>query len=404
MFAAVLAVVLALAFWYSHHRNSRMASELSEQSASAADAAPVVEVVRVSYSSPSSTLVLPGEARAWYTSTIYARVSGYIDSWSKDIGDKVTKGQTLALIQTPELDDQLRAAEAKVAADKSLVAVADSNEQFAKIQHNRWTTAQPGVVPKQEVDEKDAEYVSSSARLKAARSQVDLDQAEVNRLKDLTNFKNVVAPYDGVITARRIDIGDLVTAGSMSSNTPLYDIVQSDKIRVFVDVPQNASGDIHVAMPAIATAQQFPGQKFSGQVARTSESIDSAAKTLKVEVDIPNSDLALKPGMYLEVSFQTSTAHPPVQVPAAAMNFRTGGPQVAVIDANGIVHFRDVAIARDMGNVVELASGVSAGDMVALNISNQIADGEKVQTNVEEDSSDPQHRSEPKMAMAPQPK
>ena len=193
----------------------------------------------------------------------------------------------------------------------------------------------------------------------------------------------MTAPYDGIITARHIDIGDLVTAGSTSGNAAIYDIVKADKIRVFVDVPQSPRRKSRWAFPRWRRSPNMAMREFSGKVARTADAIDPIAKTLRVEVDIENSDLALKPGTYLVVHFKANVAHPSVQVPAAALTFRSGNPQVAVVDADGKVHFHDIAIARDMGSFVEVASGIAAGDRVALNISNQINDGDKVQATGE---------------------
>jgi RND family efflux transporter MFP subunit len=299
----------------------------------------------------------------------------------------VKKGEVLALIDTPELDDQLKAAEAKVAAEKSEVTVAEANEAFAESTYKRWKESGKGVVSEQEREQKKAEYLSAVAHLKAANSQVDLDQADVNRLTDLTNFKKVEAPYDGVITSRRVDIGDLVTAGSTSGNTPLYDIAYSDKIRVYVDVPQAASADVMDGTVATAAVQEYPGRVFTGKVTRNSQAINEAAKTLRVEVDFDNGDLALKPGMYLEATFKTTEAAPPLQIPASALNFRTNGPTVAVVGTDGRVQFRSVTIAQDLGNVVEIESGLQDGDLVALNISNQVADGDKVQPVEPDDAS-----------------
>jgi membrane fusion protein, multidrug efflux system len=384
-----LAVVLGVGFVLRHRHNTVTSVELANRAQEAADAPALVDVVRVGYSDRTSDLELPGEARAWNESTIYARVSGYIEKWYKDIGDKVQEGETLALIQTPELEDQLNAAVAKVAADRSQVNVAESNLNFAESSNKRWATADKGVVSEQEKEEKKSDYLSAMARLEAAKSQVKLDEAEVKRLADLKSFQKVVAPYNGVITSRRIDIGDLVSAGSTSGNTPLFDIMKSDKIRVFVDVPQAASAEIVNGMPAVAKSHMRGGREFQGTVARTSESIDESARTLKVEVDIDNPDLALKPGMYLDVSFKTSTANPPLKIPAGALTFRTGGPEAAVVDPDGVVHFKTVTISRDLGNYVELSSGVSPGEMVALNISNQVADGDKVHANLENSSGTP---------------
>jgi RND family efflux transporter MFP subunit len=240
------------------------------------------------------------------------------------------------------------------------------------------------VVSEQEREQKKAEHLSAAAHLAAANSQVELDRAEVNRLTDLSSFKKVEAPYDGVITSRHVDIGDLVTAGSTSGNSPLYDIAQSDKIRVYVDVPQAVSADIKNGTKATATVQEYPGQIFHGMVARNSHAINEGAKTLRVEVDFDNADQGsdpgeLQPGMYIEVKFITTDHKSPLQVPASALNFRTGGPAVAVVGKDGAVKFHDITIARDLGNLVEIESGVAEGDRVALNISSQIADGDKVQ-------------------------
>jgi RND family efflux transporter MFP subunit len=400
----VIAVVLGATFGWRHHHNAEAGIQLESDAKTAAETPSTVDVVRVGYSERTSDLELPGEARAWYESTIYARVSGYIGKWTADIGARVKKGEVLAEIQTPELDDQLRAAEAKVAADKSLVAVADANLSFAKSSNERWATSPKGVVSAQEQEEKKSEYLSAAARQKAAQSQVDLDQAQVNSLEDTSAFKKVVAPYDGVITTRHIDIGDLVASGSGSGNTSLYGMVKADKIRVFVDVPQAASAEIVTGMPAVASSHEQGGKKFNGTVARTSESIDPTARTMKVEVDIDNPDLALKPGMYLDVRFQTNTMHPPLRIPAGALTFRTGGPETAVVNSDGVVHFHPVTIARDLGNFVELSSGVEPGDLVALNISNQVADGDKVQPSSEDQSPSQNAASAPHVALSGQPR
>jgi RND family efflux transporter MFP subunit len=374
----LLVAGLVAAFIFRHVRNARAEVSLSHQTAQSAEAPPSVDVVRVSYGSPTHLLTLPGETRAWYKSTIYARISGYVKNWTGDIGDRVKEGQVLATIDTPELQDQLKAAQAKVAADLSEVRVAEATEKFDKSTNKKFSGAGQGVVSDLEREEKQAETDTSIAKYDAAMSQVNLDQADVNRLKDMEKFENVVAPYDGVILQRHIDIGDLVTAGSTANTTSLYVVAKSDQIRIITDVPQTASNEIKVGMPATASAREFPGRTFRGTVTRTSSSIDTVSMTLEVEVDVPNPNLELVPGMYVQVSFQTKAAHAPLQIPASAINFRTGGPLVAVVDSRGMVHFHNVTISRDMGDVIELGSGVSPGDRVALNISNQVSEGDKV--------------------------
>ena len=373
---AIVAAGLAIGFFVRHQHAGHVNAELSAETSEAADAPATVDVVHVEFASPNHLLALPGEARPWIDTTLYARVNGYVAQWKKNIGDFVHKGDLLATIETPELDDQLIATRAKLKATEAEVNVAQTNAEFAKTTFGRFS-APTGVVSEYEHDQKKAEYDSAVAKLNAAKAQVALDDADVQRLTELTRFKEVRAPFDGTITERRIDIGDLVTAGSTANTTSLFTIAQSDKVRVFVDVPQPVSPDIKVGMPAVATAREYPGRAFTGTVARTSRAID-AARTLKVEVDIDNQDLSLLPGMYVEVTFQTSQSHPSLRIPASALNFRSGGPQVAVVEPNGTVRFHDVTIARDTGEYIEIASGLTAGDRVALNISNQVADGDRV--------------------------
>jgi RND family efflux transporter MFP subunit len=369
--------VLVIAFLIVQFRRWHEQSELDAQTVSAAGAQLSVNVVTVKYGPETESLKQPGNVRAWYETTIYARVNGYLANWSADIGDHVTKGQVLATIDTPELDDQLSAAQAKLKVSQANVAVTEANTEFAKSTYERWRDSPEGVVSVQEQEQKKADYESSVAQLNAAQSQVNLDEAEVNSLTELTNFKVVRAPFDGVITARRIDIGDLVTAGSTENTTSLYSIAQYDQTRVFVDVPQNYSRQMVVNTPATILVDEYPDRQFQGHIARTSAAIDQASKELHVEVDVPNSDLALAPGMYVWVNFDL-LQKPMLQVPSSALIFRAQDTQVAVVGPDGKIHFQTVTIARDDGEMVEISSGVSANDRVALNLSSQVTDGDQV--------------------------
>jgi RND family efflux transporter MFP subunit len=375
--AATLAIILAVSFVVVHLMKGREESALAYATAARSEEAPPVEVIKVDLAPPTQMLTLPGETRGWYTSSIYARVSGYVAKWIVDIGDRVTKDQVLATIDTPELDAQLEAAQAQLKASDAEVKVKEADSEFAKTTYERWQGSPKGVVSDQEREDKKARYAVSIAQLNAARARVTLDQANVDRLTFLTRFKHVTAPYEGVITERRVDIGDLVTAGSTASTTLLYGIAQSEKIRVFANVPQTVSADVGEGTKAEVTVSEHPNRIFEGKVTRTSKSIDTRARTLRVEVDLPNDDLALLPGMYVQVAFHLNPTSF-VRVPASAMLFRASGAQVALIGGDGKVKFQDVTIARDDGNFVEIASGLSAGDQVALNISNQIAEGDRV--------------------------
>jgi RND family efflux transporter MFP subunit len=377
LFAIILAGSLGGAFVYISGIKAGDESRLAAETKSRANEALAVEVVTVAPAPPDQVLRLPAEARGWYSSTIYARVSGYLTSWRVDIGDRVKKNQVLAVIDTPELDAQLEAAKAQLNASEAEVKVREADAEFAKSTYERWQGSARGVVSEQEREDKKAGNATAQAKLNAAVAKVHLDQSNVDRLTFLTQFKQVTAPYDGVITARRIDIGDLVTAGSTSNTTPLFEISQYDRIRVFANVPQGAIGDTGVGTEASVTTAGNTSEAFQGKVTRTSESLDPQARTLRVEIDLDNPDLKLLPGMYLNIAFNLKSKAF-VEIPASALLFRAAGPQVAVIRPGNIVKFTDVRIGRDNGNTVEIASGLSAGDRVALNINNQIVDGSKV--------------------------
>lgn len=375
--AGIVAVVLLVAFFVVHHQRDAAEDELASATVARGAAPPPVDVITVASAPAMQTLSLPGETAAWYESTIYARINGYVANWMVDIGDSVKKGQIMASIDTPDLDDELIAAKAKLRAADAQVKVREADAEFAKTTYDRWRDSPKGVVSEQEREAKKAGYNSAAAQLNAAVAEVHLDQAQVDRLIALTQFKQVVAPFDGVVTERKIDIGNLVTAGSTANTTPLYRVTQDDPMRVYVDVPQNASGAMKAGVPARVSASAYADKVFDGKVARTAQALDPRARTMRVEVDIPNSQHLLVPGMYVEVTFELKTPAL-AQIPAGALIFRSSGPHVAVVGADGIVSFRPVTIARDNGGTVALGSGVMAGEKVALNISSQIADGEKV--------------------------
>jgi RND family efflux transporter MFP subunit len=371
--AILLIAGFIVAMFVRHHFESLAAQRVTEATGSKE----AVDVVEVRATSNSYPLTLPGQTAGWYQSTIFARVDGYIDTWTANIGDRVKQGQVLATIDTPELDQELKAARAKAAASEAQVHVAESTVSITKLTFDRWRESPKGVVSEQEREEKKAGYEEAVARLAAAQAQTQLDQAEVSRYSAMEEFKKVTAPYDGVITARHVDIGNLVTAGSSTSMTSLYSIAQSNVVRVFVNVPQKAAAEIFPDLPAHAASDQFAGRRFEGKVARTAMSIDPQTRTQQTEVDIPNPDLALVPGMYVEVTFELKQGGM-LEVPAAAMLFRPAGLQVAVVTEAGKVEFRNVTIAQDNGDEVELGSGVKQGERVAVNLSSAIEAGQEV--------------------------
>jgi RND family efflux transporter MFP subunit len=342
---------------------------------------PRVDIVVARPAVQGQDLVLPGQTAAWYETTIYARVNGYVAKWFVDIGDHVTKGEVLATIETPELDSELAAAKAQLQASQAQVIARKAEAEFGKTTNERWRDSPKGVVSDQEREAKNADYQSAQARLYAADAQVALDKSRVDQYRTLAEFKQVRAPFDGTITERKIDVGNLVTAGSTSTTTPMYRISQTDPLRIFVDVPQSSAGELMKAgVPAQIRAAGAVGGTFAGKIARSAEAMNPQARTMRVEVDMPNEQHALLPGMYVNVAFALRPRGL-VEVPAAALIFRSTGPQVAIVDAAGKVNYRNAVIARDNGSVVELASGALAGDRLVLNISSQIESGQPVTVN-----------------------
>jgi RND family efflux transporter MFP subunit len=387
IFAFLVLAGLGAAYLMGTHSRNKAAADLKAAAEHDADQPPPVNVMHVRRAAADSVITLPGEARAFYETTLFARTNGYVNKWLVDIGDRVEQGQPLATIDTPELDDQIAAAKSKVEGLKADVKVAQSNADFAKVSYERWAAAAPdGVVSAQERDQKKAELDASLAKLEAARAQVTIAQGDVQRLTTLASFKTVVAPFKGTITQRHVDVGALVTSGSTSNTSSLFTIAQSDQIRVFVHVPQAAVADIKVGMPVTAAVREYPGRTFSGKVGRTAESIDPAARTLKVEVLIPNADHVLLPGMFTWVTFKGSRSNPPVEIPAAAICMRSDGPKVAVVDKDDHVTFKPVRIARDLGESIEVDSGLDGNETVALNIGNDVADGTRIETRLVDDT------------------
>ena len=377
--AVIAAAVLILGFIavrVDRFFEDRSVSGATEQAATARVPVDVIEARAVG---AAQRFVLPGQTAAWHSSTIYARVNGFVGKWYADIGDEVRQGQVLASIETPDLDAQLAAARAQLNAADAQVLARKAEAVFSKTTYDRWRDSPKGVVSDQEREEKHADYDGALARLKSAEADVALDQAHVAQYVALAQFKQVTAPFDGVVTERHIDIGNLVTAGSTSATTPLYVMTQNDPMRVFVDVPQSAAADLtENQSPVEIRSSNGAGQVYMAKVTRTSQALDSQSRTLRVEVDIANGQQTLVPGMYVKVGFALQPKGA-VQIPAAALTFRTGGAQVARVDKSGRVSFQHVTIARDDGNVVELGSGVSPGDRLALNVSSQVLEGDLVQ-------------------------
>jgi RND family efflux transporter MFP subunit len=384
---SVSAVALALGggFLFVHHEKTASEAQRDGTTKREVSELPRVDVVTVGPRSSTQALVLPGQIAAWYTGAIYARVNGYIEDWFNDIGDHVKKGQVLATIETPDLDAEFDSAKAKLKLSEDQVLVKQAQLEFATTTYERWRNSPKGVVSDQEREDKKARYGEAVAELEAARSQVGLDQAVVDRIAALEGFKRVRAPFDGTIIERRVDLGNLVTVGSTTNTTVLYRVTVDDPLRVFINAPQSTAAQLmRVGTPGVITCDYRPNERFKGAVARTAEAINPEVRTLRVEVDIPNPNHTLVPGTSVNVTFELKSGGL-IEIPTVALLIGTKSPQVAVIkdivDEHGVVDIRDVTIARYNGSVVEISADLEKGDKIALNLSSQIVNGEKVETH-----------------------
>ena len=344
-----------------------------------AQAIPEVAVLTPKSSPAVAPLVLPGNIQAWYEAPMYARVSGYLKMWYFDYGAHVKKGDVLAEIDTPDLDAQLAAAQAKLNSALAVVNVRKTELQFAESTYNRWRESPTGVVSEQETESKQADYGSAKARLNAANAEVAEDQGEVDRLNALEGFKKIIAPFGGVVTARETDIGALINAGSGTSNEPeLFRMADVSKMRIFVQVPQQQSAGIAPGQEAEVHLPQYPGRTFKATVATTSDAINMEARTLLVELHVDNPDGLLQPGAYAQVVFRLPSNPDVLRIPTSALVFREQGLQVATLGPGDKIELKSVTLGRNLGTDVEVVSGLSASDRVVDSPPDSLASGDLV--------------------------
>lgn len=326
----------------------------------------------VKASAKGDDVVLPGTAKAYTDSPVYARTSGYLKRWLFDIGAEVKADDLLAEIDTPEIDQQLRQAEADA-------ATAAANEKLAQITAARYRTLLAShVVPKQDADEKFADADAKRAALEAAH-------ANVQRLQELERFKFIRAPFAGIITARKVDIGDLINAGGAA--TQLFQLAALDKLRVYVQVPQTYAQLMQLGLEAAVGFADRPGSRVQSKLVRSASAIDPTARTLLCEFEVDNRERKLLPGAYVEVHIKMPVDEGTVKLPAAAIMFRTSGPNVARLEEGGTVKIVPVALGRDFGTEIEVRSGVAAGQRVVMNPPDFLDDGMRV--NVQAAAAEP---------------
>jgi len=386
---AVLGGLFAAGYWPRAER----ARKLADTVRSTQRALPVVTVAPVKQASPDAELDLPGNVQPLTEAVVFARADGYVKRRLVDIGDRVKGGQLLADIESPELDQQIREAQATLKrAQSSLrqteagLAQARANLGLAEVTARRWQTlVSKGVLSKQDGDEKQsaldarrADVAATESAVQAAQDNVVANQATVQRLLELQSFRQVRAPFAGVITARNIDVGSLVSAGSSTSVRELYRLAQIHVLRVFVNVPQSEMTGIRPGILCTLEAEELRGRKFAGKVTRTANSLEASSRTLLTEVQVPNPAGELLPGMYATVRFRIRRTGPPLLIPSAAFRNTEQGPVVAVLREGPSVHLQTVKLGRDHGAQIEVLEGLRPGQMVVTNLTDEVREGIKV--------------------------
>jgi RND family efflux transporter MFP subunit len=382
-------VIIVVAFFAGYIPLQKRNAVINSLAQEYDQALPRVEVIEVGASSKVSELQLPGNIEAVTEAPILARADGYIRRRLVDIGDHVTAGQPLAEIEAPELDQQVLQAKANVQQAQAALDQAVANEQqgksnleLARVTAQRWgSLVAAGVVSKQDNDQYQAQYQSQIAGVNALekailaqRANIAAAEANLARLNEMQGYRIVKAPFAGVITLRNVDVGALVTTGS----TMLYRIAQTGTLRTYVNVPQANSSSIHAGQKALVSVTNLPGRTFTGTVARTANSLDPSSRTLLVEVQVPNPDGALMPGMYAQVDFSNSRANAPLLVPAEALMVRAEGTQIAVVGPDSTVHLQKIVIGRDYGDRLEVLQGLQIGDRIIANPDDNAREGVKV--------------------------
>lgn len=334
-----------------------------------------VQIVAPKPVASEKALRLPASVVPLEQTTVYARVAGYVRKWHVDLGDKVTEGQLLAEIDTPETDQQLAQARAQLAQAEAQLSQAKASREFSKSNLDRYAVLTPqGVATKQDLEQKQAQLLVDEASVKANEAAIEAQRANVRRLAETKSFGRITAPFAGTINARTIERGSLA-----STTTPLFRLSSSDPVRVMVDVPQNVAPAITNGVVASLTVREYGARKFDGKVARSSGALDPQSRTMKTEIRIPNPKGELIPGMYGELMIALPIPHQVLEIPSTALSTDAAGVRVATVTAEGKIHLVPVVIERDTGSAIEIASGIEPGSKIVRLFSVGLTEGKPVE-------------------------
>jgi membrane fusion protein, multidrug efflux system len=374
----VLAIIVGAAFVFGYLRQRKAHGDTPVVAQKAE--IPRVEVIKPVVLSSDRALTLPGTVRPLEETKIYARVTGYVRSWKVDIGDKVKEGQLLAEIDTPEVDAQLSQARAQLAVARAAVTQAKAQRDYSKSNTARTVgLADQQLVSKSQVEQQQAQASTDEAMLTSALANVAAQEANVRRLVDQQAFQKVVAPFSGTVTQRSVDRGALVREGL---TTPMFTVVATDPVRIFVDVPQSVATSVRTDTPATVTVRELPSRPFSGKVTRSTGVLDPDLHTMSTEIQVPNPDGALFAGMYVQVGIQLPVPHRVLELPATALYNDALGLRIATVDAQNKVHFAPITIERDTGATVQIATGLTGDERVIKIAVPSLVEGDSVEVHV----------------------
>jgi membrane fusion protein (multidrug efflux system) len=355
----------------------RARQALLAAAAEAAEELPIVAVIRPKPGKLSKTLSLPGDLKGREQAVLFARANGYVQRWLVDLGDRVEQGQLLAQLDTPELDREVEQGRAGLAESVAALNEARAGRDYGRVNLDRFRALAPaGVVSQGDLQKTEAEMQVAEAKLGVAEAARAAKIANLHRLEQLKSFARVSAPFDGIITARKVDRGMLVSAGSSA----LFELAAVEPLRVVVDVPQSLALGVKAGISGALRVRELPGRSFLAKLARSAGTLDAASRTMRVELEVSNQEQLLLPGMYAEVELEVERQHAALALPASAVISTKEGLRVATVDAAGVVHLKPIVIERDNGAEVEVADGLSASDSIVASPRPFLSEGARVKT------------------------